>query len=51
MLKAPEEEDDDHIEDDDRPNDQQEADEEEEADEAEEELIQWMSSILTISHD
>jgi hypothetical protein len=51
MLKALEEEEDDPMEDDDRPEDQQEADEEEEAEEAEEELIQRMSSILTISHD
>ena len=51
MLKAPEEEEDDPMEDDDRPEDQQEADEEEEAEEAEEELIQRMSSVLTISHD
>ena len=51
MLKAPEEEEDDPMEDDARPDDQQEAEEEEEADEAEEELIQRMSSVLTISHD
>jgi hypothetical protein len=50
MLKAPEEEGDDPMEDNDMPKDHQEADEEEEAEEAEEELIQQMSSVLTISH-
>ena len=46
MLKASKEEEDDPMEDYDRPEDWQE-----EADEAEEELIQQMSSILTISHN
>ena len=51
MLKAPEEEEDDSMEDNDRPDDQQEAEEEEEAEKAEKELIQQMSSVLTISQD
>jgi hypothetical protein len=49
MLKLTE--DDDPMEENASPEDQQEADEEEEAEEAEEELVQHLTSVLTMSHD
>lgn len=51
MLKLTEDDDDDLMEENASPEDQQEADEEEEAEEAEEELVQRLTSVLTISHD
>ena len=51
MLKVAEDDDSDDPMEDVRAEDQQEAEEEEEAEESEEELVQHMSSILTISQD
>jgi hypothetical protein len=51
MLKLFEDDDDDVMEENASPEDQQEAEEEEEAEEAEEELVQRLTSVLTISHD
>jgi hypothetical protein len=51
MLKLTEGDDDDTMEESASPEDQQEAEEEEEAEEAEVELVQHLTSVLTISHD